>query len=149
MEELNSIEARKLNPVERMSKLQRAILKADGRVKVHATRRANGSLLLAAITLGPITSYMLYQFFHPRGFHQSFHGDYGAPYGILMRSMERGVTLMKLYNREEYDRQLLAKFNTVSYHPEGVTLHPISKAFTEAKEAGQEEVKNYIPYNWI
>ncbi len=59
------------------------------------------------------------------------------------------MSLMKMYNKEEYDRQLLAKFNSISYNPEGVIFHPISKAFTEAKEAGQEEVKNYIPYNWL
>ena len=56
---------------------------------------------------------------------------------------------MKVYNKEEYDRQLLAKFNSISYTAEGVKFHPISRAFTEAQAAGQEEVKNYIPYNWI
>ena len=66
-----------------------------------------------------------------------------------MYSMRTGFSLMKVYNKEEYDRQLLAKFNSISYTAEGVKFHPISRAFTEAQAAGQEEVKNYIPYNWI
>ena len=67
MEELNSIKARKLNPVERMQKLQRAILEADGRVKVQRHRVAKVSYFLQLAIAGPIISYLIYNIMHPNG----------------------------------------------------------------------------------
>ena len=55
---------------------------------------------------------------------------------------------MRIYYKEQYDKLFLSRINAVTYGTNGVEFHPISKAFSDAKKAGEEEVKNYIPYTW-
>ena len=52
MDALNSLEARKINPVERMQKLQRTVLEADGRVRLHQVRHQKASFWLNVVSLG-------------------------------------------------------------------------------------------------
>ena len=67
MDELNSLEARKLNPVERMQKLQKAILIADNVDRVKNARLGkfvlNGRIALAV----PVCLYWAYHLLHPNG----------------------------------------------------------------------------------
>ena len=65
-----------------------------------------------------------------------------------MYTMRSGSTLMYVYHKETLDKIELARHYSVDYSAAGIEFHPISKAFTEAKREGQEEVKNYIPYMW-
>lgn len=67
MNELNSLEARKMNPIERMQKLQRTILEADGRVRLHQTRHKKASFWLNVASLGLLGTYVLYHLAHPNG----------------------------------------------------------------------------------
>ena len=68
---------------------------------------------------------------------------------MALNVMKSNQSFMRTYNKEEYDRTMLAKFNAISHNKEGIIFHPISKAFSEAKAAGQEEVKDFIPYSWL
>ena len=67
MEELNSVAARKLDPISRMQKLQRAILVADAQSRVRASRVSKAHTMLAGIVLLPYMAYMGYHFFHYKG----------------------------------------------------------------------------------
>ena len=67
MDELNSAEARKLNPVERMKNLRTAILRADASVSVHMARRQIALSNLRGMAFAILGSYILYQYCAPRG----------------------------------------------------------------------------------
>ena len=67
MEELNSIKARKLSPIQRMTRLKKAVLEADARVRVHRGRFLNAHLFLNGIFWGPIIVYSIYHLMHPNG----------------------------------------------------------------------------------
>ena len=59
--------------------------------------------------------------------------------------MKSNFTWSRYYSRETQDKTLLASCASVNYDVDGVSFHPIGKAFTEAKNAGQEEVKDFYP----
>lgn len=81
---------------------------------------------------------------------QGFHSDQGNYFGILPQVMRTGFSWSRYYSRETQDKTFLSTSASVNYDVDGITYHPIGRAFTEAKAAGQLEGKNmnFIPYNW-
>ena len=76
------------------------------------------------------------------------HSELGNPYGMFSSVMLPNNSPGWIYYREVFDKIGFEHFYAIEYSLKGVELHPISKAFTEAKKAGVEEVKNHIPYLW-
>ena len=67
MEELNSVEARKLDPITRMQKLQKALLLADAKNVVRQTMHGKAHFWLKIGVTFPIMAYYVYHWFAPRG----------------------------------------------------------------------------------
>ena len=79
MDALNSVDSRKLSPIDSMQRLEKAILFADQRSRIRRDVTSRAQLLLGVGVFAPIALYFLYNLFHPNGVmhnHKSASGNY-------------------------------------------------------------------------
>ena len=79
MDALNSVDSRKLSPIDSMMKLEKAIVFADQRSRIRRDATSRAQLMLAVCVFGPFSLYFLYHTFHPNGVmhnHKSSSGNY-------------------------------------------------------------------------
>ena len=79
MDALNSVDSRKLNAVESMQRLEKAILLADQRSRIRRDATSRVQLILALSVLAPFGVYFLYNMVAPNGVmqnHKASSGNY-------------------------------------------------------------------------
>ena len=78
MEEINSMESRKLTPAQNMKRLEKAVIVADQRIRMRRDVTVKVSLCLATLFAFPLGSYMIYHIFAPYGVMQNHKSTSGA-----------------------------------------------------------------------
>ena len=67
MDQLNSMESRKVSPVENMQRLEKAMAIADQRIRIRRNVTSQASLLLGFMVALPISFYMIHHTFGANG----------------------------------------------------------------------------------
>ena len=78
MDQLNSLESRKLSPGDNMQRLEKAINVADQRIRMRRDVAARVSLFWGTVVAVPLSIYMLYHLFAPHGVMQNHKTSSGA-----------------------------------------------------------------------
>ena len=148
MEELNSLSAKKLSPIDRMKKLQKAILLADNKVMIKSKRISLSSKLIQGVIFIPSFLYVVYHLVHPKGWAVSFQTENHMTMYAIQLVLKNDMSLMKFMRPEIYYKLHDNSLKSVEYTPSGSQVNLISNAFAQGKKNGDEAVKNYIPYLW-
>ena len=136
MDALNSTASRKLTPGQSMRNLEKAIVMADQRIQMRKTANARVSLMMSAGAIIPLTTYLIYNFFAPRGVMQNYKASTGA-YGYWAMNFLNSPKSMTAMFRPEID-----------FKEQGSSLAIYSKRIEEKRARGELQEGVHYPSSW-
>ena len=105
MDELNSLEARKLSPGERIDKLTQAIVRSDQRIRIRKEVTMRGSMVWGCLLGAPICWYVMYNYMAPNGVVQNYKSATGNHLYWLNSFLLRPRTMTERFAPEIYYKE--------------------------------------------
>ena len=136
MEQLNSMESRKLTPQDSMLRLEKAIAVSDQRIRIRREVASRASLSLGLLVALPLSFYMIYNTFGANGVMQNYKSSAGAYLYWAQNFMYRQKSQTAMYRPE---------FN---FKETSGSLHKYTKRIEQKRQAGELEAGVHHPTAW-
>jgi hypothetical protein len=136
MEEINSMESRKLTPSQNMKRLEKAVIIADQRIRMRRDVTTKVSLCLGTAFAFPLGAYMIYHIFAPYGVMQNHKSTSGAYMFWAQNFLYRAKSHQEIYRPEFYFKETTS------------SLHVYSKRIEERRKNGDLPEGVHHPTAW-
>ena len=136
MDELNSLEARKLSPGDRIEKLTQAIVRSDQRIRIRKEVSMRGGFMWCALFGAPISWYVVYHYFAPEGVMQNYKSATGMHLYWMNSFMLRPRSLTERFMPE------------IHYKEQGKYAHVQAVRIKEKQKVNPDAYGGFKPYIW-